>query len=259
MSYQQRFSGLARVYGELGLEKIQQAKVCVVGIGGVGSWVAEALARSGINDITLIDLDDVSISNVNRQIHALNSTLQQSKIEVMAKRILDINPDCQVHLIEDFVTADNVSTCITKRFDVVVDAADSVKAKAAMIAHCKRHKIKIICVGGAGGQTDPLQINKGDLAKTIQDPLLAQVRSHLRRFHHFSTNPKRNFGVECIYSTEQLKYPTSVGGVSQKKQNSQGASKMDCSTGFGAFVGVTATFGFVACSRAIEYITQRTI
>ena len=258
MSYQERFSGLARLYGAEGLNKIASAKVCVIGIGGVGSWVVEALARSGINNITMIDLDDVALSNVNRQIHALNSTLDQSKIEVMQHRVKDINPDCQVSLIEDFVTVENVVDYIPSNdvFDVVIDAADSVKAKAAIVARCKRLKLKVICIGGAGGQLDPLLINKGDLAKTIQDPLLAKVRSQLRRDYNFSTNPKRNFGVECIYSSEQLKYPSPDGGITQSKQSSQGANKMDCTTGFGAFVGVTATFGLIAASRAIAYITK---
>ncbi|GAB55213.1 molybdopterin biosynthesis MoeB protein [Glaciecola punicea ACAM 611] len=259
MSYQQRFSGLARLYSIQGLDKLQKANVCVIGIGGVGSWIAEALARSGINQLTLIDLDDVSISNVNRQIHALDSTLNQSKIEIMAARIHDINPDCQTQLIEDFVTPDNVRDYINSEFDVVIDAADSVKAKAAIVAHCKRQKIKVICLGAAGGQCDPLKITRGDLAKTIQDPLLAKVRSDLRRFYNFSQNPKRNFGVECIYSTEQLKYPTETGGITQQKQRSDGANKMDCSTGFGAFVGVTASFGLVAASRAVDYIVNSKI
>jgi tRNA A37 threonylcarbamoyladenosine dehydratase len=256
MSYKQRFAGISRLYGEQGLTKLSQSHVCIVGIGGVGSWVAEALARTGINKITLIDLDDVSTSNINRQIHALSSTLNLSKIEVMKSRIDDINPDCKVALVEDFVTPENVTELITQHFDIVIDAADSVKAKAAIIALCKRQKIKVICIGGAGGQRDPLQITKGDLAKTIQDPLLAKVRSQLRRFHRFSSNPKRNFGIECIYSTEQLSYPTPDGGVSQQKQTSQGASKMDCSTGFGAFVGVTATFGLIAAGRAVDFIVK---
>lgn len=258
MSYQERFSGLSRLYGADGLGKIASAKVCVVGIGGVGSWVVEALARSGINSITMIDLDDVALSNVNRQIHALDSTLDQSKIEVMQQRVMDINPDCKVSLIEDFVTVENVVDYIPSAdtYDVIIDAADSVKAKAAIVARCKRLKLKVICIGGAGGQLDPLLINKGDLAKTIQDPLLAKVRSELRRNYNFSTNPKRNLGIECIFSTEQLKYPSADGGVTQSKQSSQGASKMDCTTGFGAFVGVTASFGLIAASRAIAYITK---
>jgi len=258
MSYQQRFSGLVRLYGQEGLSKISKARVCVIGIGGVGSWIVEALARTGVNHITMIDLDDVALTNINRQIHALDSTLDQSKIETMQARVSDINPDCEVTLIEDFVTNENVDTYIPSPsiYDVVIDAADSVKAKAAIVARCKRLKIKAICIGGAGGQLDPLLITKADLAKTIQDPLLAKVRSELRRNYNFSKNPKRNFGVECVYSSEQLKYPTADGGVSQSKQISQGASKMDCTTGFGAFVGVTACFGFVAASRAIAHITK---
>lgn len=256
MSYAQRFAGITRLYGDEGLQKIKNARICIIGIGGVGSWIAEALARTGVTNICLIDLDDVAISNVNRQIHALSSTIDMSKIDLMQTRINDINPEAKVELIEDFVTQENVNNYLHACFDVVIDATDSVKAKAAIIAHCKRNKLKVICIGGAGGQRDPLQISKGDLAKTIQDPLLAKVRSELRRFYNFSKNPKRNFGVECIYSTEQLIYPSSDGGITHSKQASQGASKMDCATGFGAFVGVTATFGLIAASRAIEHLVK---
>ncbi len=256
MSYQQRFAGLARLYGDVGLERLKRAHVCVIGLGGVGSWTAETLARSGVNQITLIDLDDIAISNINRQSHALDSTLGDGKIETVSDRLKDINPELQTYLIEDFITSENVQEYIDSRFSVVIDAIDDVKAKAALIAHCKRNKIKIICIGGAGGQRDPLQISRSDLAKTRQDPLLAKVRSHLRRFYNFSQNPKRNFGVESIYSSEQLLYPTSDGSVSYQKQSSGGASAMDCSTGFGAFMGVTACFGMIAASRAIEHIVK---
>jgi tRNA A37 threonylcarbamoyladenosine dehydratase len=256
MSYSQRFGGLLRLYGQDGLDALRQASVAVVGIGGVGVWAAEALARCGINKITLIDLDDIAITNVNRQLHALTSSLEQSKVEVMKGRIEDINPDCEVSAIEDFVTPDNVGECITRDFDVVIDAIDSVSAKIAIVVHCKRNKIKLITVGGAGGQIDPLQIRAGDLAKTIQDPLLAKVRSELRRNHHYSTNPKRRFGIEAIYSIEQLRYPSANGQVSFEKNAAQGTGKMDCSTGFGAYVGVTASFGMVAATRAIAHITK---
>jgi tRNA A37 threonylcarbamoyladenosine dehydratase len=249
-----RFSGLARLYGSDGLQKLQHASVVVVGIGGVGSWSAEALARTAVGSITLIDLDDIALSNVNRQLHALSSTIEASKVEIMKQRILDINPDCNVTVIEDFVTTETLHDYINTSFDVVIDAVDSIKAKAAMIAFCKRNKIKIITVGGAGGQVDPLKISCNDLAKTIQDPLAAKLRSELRRFYNFSKNPKRNFGVECVYSTEQLRYPQADGSVSFEKGQQQGAGKMDCATGFGAYVGVTATFGLVAATRAIHYI-----
>lgn len=252
-----RFSGLSRLYGSSGLMKLQNANIAVVGIGGVGSWSAEALARTAVGNITLIDLDDIALSNVNRQLHALSSTIEASKVDVMKQRILDINPQCNVTAIEDFVTTETLQDYITTSFDVVIDAVDSIKAKAAMIAFCKRNKIKIITVGGAGGQLDPLKITCNDLAKTIQDPLAAKLRSELRRFYHFSKNPKRNFGVECVYSTEQLRYPQSDGSISFEKGQQQGAGKMDCATGFGAFVGVTATFGFVAATRAIQFVVGR--
>lgn len=252
-----RFSGLARLYGNAGLSKLRHANVAVVGIGGVGSWAAEALARTAVGQITLIDLDDIAISNINRQLHALDSTIEQSKVDVMKARIGQINPECEVTAIEDFVTTETLEDYLNSTFDVVIDAVDSIKAKAAMIAYCKRNKIKIITVGGAGGQIDPLKITCNDLAKTIQDPLAAKLRSELRRFYNFSKNPKRNFGVECVYSTEQLRYPQSDGTVSFAKSQQQGAGKMDCATGFGAFVGVTASFGLVAASRAIQFIVER--
>ncbi|WP_395344022.1 tRNA cyclic N6-threonylcarbamoyladenosine(37) synthase TcdA [Ningiella sp. W23] len=251
-----RFSGLARLYGNNGLNSLAQARVAVVGIGGVGVWSAEAFARSGIGHITLIDLDDISLSNVNRQMHALSSSLEQSKVEVMKMRILDINPECKVDAIEDFVTKDNCSEYLHTRFDAVVDAVDSVNTKAAMIAHCKRNKIKIVTVGGAGGQIDPTQIHISDLAKTTQDPLLAKVRSELRRKYGFSTNAKRRFSIPAVYSTEQLRYPLGNGEVSFEKQRADGSGKMDCSTGFGSFVGVTASFGMVAATQAINFIVK---
>jgi tRNA A37 threonylcarbamoyladenosine dehydratase len=252
-----RFSGLVRLYTSNGLIKLQNANVAVVGIGGVGSWSAETLARTAVGNITLIDLDDIALSNVNRQLHALSSTIEGSKVDVMKQRILDINPECKVTAIEDFVTTETLQDYISPSFDVVIDAIDSVKAKAAMIAFCKRNKIKVITVGGAGGQIDPLKITCNDLAKTIQDPLAAKLRSELRRFYNFSKNPKRNFGVECVYSSEQLRYPQADGSVSFEKSQQQGAGKMDCATGFGAFVGVTATFGLVAATRAIQFIIDR--
>lgn len=248
----QRFGGTERLYGVTQTEQLKQAHFCVVGIGGVGSWAAEALARTGVGTITLIDLDDICITNTNRQIHALQATVGQAKVEVMAQRILQINPECTVHCIEDFVTQDNLQDVISTDFSYVIDAIDSVPAKAALIAYCKRNKIKIVTTGGAGGQIDPSQITYGDLSKTIQDPLAAKLRSQLRRFHGFSTNTKRRFGIECIYSTEQLRYPQTDGSVCLNKSNQSASGKLDCNSGFGASVAVTATFGFIAASRAIN-------
>jgi tRNA A37 threonylcarbamoyladenosine dehydratase len=179
--YQLRFGGIERLYGVTGAKHIQQAHFCVIGIGGVGSWVAEALARNGIGQITLIDLDDICITNTNRQIHALADTIGESKVEVMSARIKQINPECIVNEVEDFITQENLFELITKQFDYVIDAIDSVKVKTALIAHCKRNKLPMITIGGAGGQIDPTKIEITDLSKTYQDPLLAKVKNQLRR------------------------------------------------------------------------------
>ena len=251
-----RFGGTKRLYGEQAVAKLLQSHVCVIGIGGVGSWAAEALARSAIGEITLIDLDDICVTNTNRQIHATVDTIGQSKVEVMAQRIKAINPDCKVNEIEDFIEPDNLAELITKDFDYVIDAIDSIKAKVALLAYCKRNKIKIITVGGAGGQQDPTQIQVVDLAKTVQDPLAAKVRNELRRHHNFTKNPKRRFQIDCVFSTEQLVYPTAAGEVCHQKPQTDGPMKMDCSSGFGATTVVTATFGFVAVARVISKLTR---
>ena len=254
-SFDQRFGGTRRLYGAEATERLRHAHICVIGIGGVGSWAAEALARSAVGEITLIDLDDICVTNTNRQIHALANTIGQDKTEVMAERIRQINPECVVHTVDDFVTPENVGEVIDKRFDYVLDAIDNFRAKAALIAHCKRNKIKIITTGGAGGQVDPLKIQVADLTKTIQDPLSRKVKDQLRRFHNFSKNPKRRFAVECVFSTEAARYPQPDGSVCQTKPDATGSMKMDCASGFGAATVVTATFGFVAVARIIEKLT----
>jgi len=250
-----RFGGTKRLYGQDAVAKLAQSHVCVIGIGGVGSWAAEALARSAIGEITLIDLDDICTTNINRQIHALSETIGQSKVEVMAQRIRAINPDCKVNEIEDFVDADNINELITKEFDYVIDAIDSIHAKVALVAYCKRNKIKIITVGGAGGQTDPTQVKVSDLAKTFNDPLAAKLRNELRRHHNFSKNLKRRFQVECVFSTEQLQYPQADGSVCAQKPTAGGPMKMDCASGFGATAVVTASFAFVAVAQVIKKLT----
>lgn len=252
-----RFDGITRLYGASEQRFLQQQHVMVIGIGGVGSWVVEALARTGIGKLTLIDLDDVCVSNINRQLHALTSTVGQSKVDVMAQRAKDINPAIHVETVEDFVTLDNLAELITPEVDYVVDAIDAVTVKAAIIAHCKRRKIPIVTTGGAGGQRDPSQIQVADVAKTIQDPLMSKVRSLLRREYKFSTNPKRKFGVDCVYSTEQLRYPSSDGQVCMQKSGREGAASMDCQTGFGAVTMVTASFGFFAAARVVDKLTAR--
>ena len=251
-AYQQRFGGTARLYGQQALALFSQAHVCVIGIGGVGSWAAEALARTGIGAITLIDMDDVCVTNTNRQIHALRENVGQAKTEVMAQRILAINPECQVTCIDDFITPDNVAEMLDRGFSYVIDAIDSVRPKAALIAYCRRHKVPLVTTGGAGGQIDPTQIQVADLAKTIQDPLAAKLRERLKSQFGVVKNSKGKLGVDCVFSTEALVYPQADGSVCAMKSTAEGPKRMDCASGFGAATMVTATFGFVAVSHALK-------
>lgn len=249
---EQRFGGIARLYGREGLERLAAAHVAVVGIGGVGSWAAEALARSGVGEISLFDLDDVCLTNTNRQIHALDGAIGRAKVEVMAERLRAINPACVVHSVADFVTRENMAATITPNLDCVLDCIDSVAAKAALIAWCKRRKIQIITTGGAGGQIDPTQIQVADLNKTFNDPLAAKVRSTLRRDYGFSRTAGRHYSVPCVFSSEQLRYPKPDGSVCQQKGFVGEGVKLDCAGGFGAAMMVTASFGLVAAAKAVD-------
>lgn len=248
-SFEQRFSGTQRIYGTQGLEKFKESHICVIGIGGVGSWVAEALARSGVGEITLVDADDICVTNTNRQVHALDQTVGAMKVEAMAERILQINPECLVHCETVFVSPENVTQIIHDSMDYIVDAIDSVNDKAAIIASCKRSKLPIITIGGAGGQWDPTCVTTADLSRTVNDPLAAKVRSKLRREYGFSRSGKR-FAVECVYSTEQLKYPQADGGIDTAKSSSSSGG-LDCATGFGASSVVTSVFAMVAVSKIL--------
>ena len=210
---------------------------------------SEALARSGIGKITMIDMDDICVTNINRQIHALTSTVATLKTEAMKTRIAEINPECQVEIIDDFISPDNLADYLNRGYDYVIDAIDSVKTKAALIAYCKRNKIRLITTGGAGGQTDPSQIQIADLSKTIQDPLASKVRSLLRKEYHFSQNPKRKFGVDCVFSTQPLIFPKMGEGC-------EISATMNCANGFGAVTIVTATFAFFAVGRVIDKLLQ---
>ncbi|WP_417445919.1 tRNA cyclic N6-threonylcarbamoyladenosine(37) synthase TcdA [Kangiella sp.] len=252
-----RFGGIARLYGQKALEQFQQSHVCVIGVGGVGSWVVESLARSGIGKITMIDPDEVSESNLNRQLVALENTVGQGKAEVLKERIAQINPHCQVTIIEDLLKPENVRDYISKDFDYVIDAIDSARSKAALIRFCKRNKIRIVCVGGAGGQIDATQITIADLTRTHNDPLLAKTRSILRYDYAFSSNPKRKYQVPCVYSTEQLSYPLPDGGITQAKPDSERALRMACDVGMGSATHITATFGNFAVGLVLQKLAEK--
>ena len=255
--YHFRFGGIERLYGRKALNAFRNAHIAIVGLGGVGSWAAESLARSGLGTITLIDMDDICVSNTNRQLHALQGQYGRTKTDAMAERLRAINPQADIRVHFGFLTAKNVADLITEDMTGVVDAIDSVKAKAALIAHCQRRKIPIVCAGGAGGQMDPTQIQVADLSKTTQDPLLAKVRNMLRREYGFSRNPKRRFGIEAVYSLEQLTYPAADGEVCLQKPATNGPVRLDCASGFGAASPVTASFGFFAASRLLNRIARK--
>lgn len=245
------FSSLNRLYGSKTADLLPELRICVVGIGGVGSWTVEALARSGVGHITAIDHDDVTASNINRQIHADHSTLGESKVGLMQQRVALINPSCELDAIDDFLAESNLERYLNRDFDVVIDAIDSIRFKAAMINYCKRAKIRIITTGGAGGRTDPLAVDVCDLSKTWNDALAAKVRSRLRSQYGFSKNTKKRFGVECIFSKEQPVYPDGQGSVHHQKPGVPGV-RLDCEQGYGSAAFVTAAFGMAAAARAIN-------
>ena len=202
-------------------------------------------------------MDDICVTNTNRQLPAMAGNIGRLKVEVMAERIRAINPACEVRPIMGFVTPDTLAEYITPDIDCVVDCIDSVASKVALIAWCRRQRIAIVTTGGAGGQIDPTQIRVADLSKTVNDPLAAKARSLLRRDHNFPrAESKRSFGVPCVYSLEQLRYPKPDGSVCQQKSFVGEGVKLDCSGGFGSVTMVTATFGMVAASRAVERLLR---
>ena len=246
-----RFGGIARLYGDAGRARLAAAHVCVVGIGGVGSWAVEALARTGVGRLTLIDLDHVAESNINRQIHAADATLGQAKVEAMRERIAGYNPACRVAVVDDFVTVDNAAQLLAGGFDYVVDAIDAVRVKVAMIAVARERGLPLVTCGAAGGQIDPTQIRVDDLARTLQDPLLAKVRGQLRKAHGFTRDPKKKFGVEAVFSTEPLRYPAPDIACEVTSAPAQGPAGLNCA-GFGSVVTVTACVGMFAAARVIN-------
>lgn len=251
IDFERRFGGVRRLYGEAAFERFQQAHVCVIGIGGVGAWTVEALARTAVGRLTLIDPDHLAESNINRQIHALTHELGKAKVEAMKARIHAINPRCQVDCVEEFLTPENVADLLATRFDYVVDAIDSARAKLALIVHCRRQKIRLLSIGAAGGQTDPGRVQLADLARTTEDPLLAKVRARLRREHGFPREPGKKFGVDCVYSTEPLTYPSAEGGVCYERPEDAHLHGLNCA-GFGSSACVTATFGLRAASHVLD-------
>ncbi len=245
-----RFGGIERLYGAGSLARLGQCHVCVIGIGGVGSWAVEALARSGVGRLTLIDLDHVAESNINRQVHALETTLGQAKVLAMKERIAQINPDCRVDCIEEFITEDNVATLLPM-CDAVIDCIDQVRAKAALVAHCRRNKLPVVTTGGAGGRTDPTHIRIDDLSRTIQDALASKLRARLRKEFGFPRDAKKKFGVPCVFSDEPVRRPQTMAC----DLDEAGLHGLNCA-GYGSSVAVTAGFGFAAAAHCLGILLK---
>lgn len=249
--YLQRFGGVERLYGRGALHRLSKAHVCVVGVGGVGSWTVEALARSGIGALTLIDLDDVCVTNVNRQLHALDGSIGQPKVDVLAARVRAINPNCRVQARSAFLTEASASELIEGQgYDYVVDAIDSLTNKCILIARACALGLRIATSGGAGGRSDPAKIKTDDLAFTIRDPLLRDVRKRLRQRHGFSRDLQQPFGVAAVYSTEPPVYPQGDGTVCAEPDAGTGTG-INCDAGIGTASFVTGAFGFAAAAVVV--------
>ena len=258
--YLQRFGGIARLYGSNALLSLSQAHFIIIGLGGVGSWVAEALARSGVGEISLMDLDDICITNTNRQLPAMQSQIGQCKVKTLSNRLQDINPEITVNELEDFLDPSNLGEYIKPEHHFVIDAIDAASVKAALIAYCSARKIPLLTLGSAGGKSDPRMVTSNDLNRTISDPMLSKVRQLLFKRHNFSRDSKRRFRVEAVYSSEQAIFPKPDGGVCQQKSAMEDGVKLDCASGFGASTMLAGTMGFVAADRAIKkYLSKQGI
>lgn len=253
--YSLRFSALGRLYGKHAMEILPQTHVVVVGLGGVGSWTVEALARSGIGKLTLVDLDEVCLSNMNRQIQALDSTVGQFKSSALKKRITEIAPECIVIEKTKFFTEQTADELLSEDYDCLVDAIDSVSHKSLLIAEARKRKLPIVTCGGGGGKLDPTKVVVKDLAKTKNDPLLLQVRKRLRKEYGFSKFERQKFHIPCVFSEEEPSFPHADGSVSCEREKG-GDYRLNCDAGFGSSTMLTGTIGFTVASVAIEQLMQ---
>lgn len=257
VDYARRFGGVFRLYGADGLAQLRVSHLCVIGIGGVGSWAAEALARNAVGTITLIDLDNIAESNVNRQLHAVDGEFGKAKVTAMAERIKHINPAANVIQIEDFISVENISSLLSQQYDGIVDCIDDAKAKMAIAAYCKEHKIPLVMTGGAGGRLDPTKIKSADLSVVAGDRLLAKVRNGLRRDYGFpkGSDAKKSktkpFGIPTIYSDEPIIQPDASCATEDAS-----ITGLNCA-GYGSSVCVTAPFGFAAVALLLKQLLNK--
>lgn len=248
VNYDERFGGLARLYGTDGLTRLRASHVAVVGLGGVGSWTVEGLARSGIGTLTLVDLDDVCVTNTNRQLPALTSSVGRPKAEVLAERARDINPDLAVIVVDDFLSPDNAREIIRPEMSYVVDAVDDAPAKTAMVLTCTELGVPLVLSGGAGGRRDAAAVSVADLTEATHDGLLRRLRKRLRRLHGFA--PDLTWNLPTVFSAERQVFPGPDGQICELRP-SEGPVRLDCATGFGASAFVTGSYGFAAASVVV--------
>ena len=251
--YETRFGALGRLYGKAGLARLKAAHVCIVGLGGVGSWAVEAFARSGIGQLTLVDLDEVCLSNMNRQLHALSSTVGTSKAEAPAARVAQIAPECEVVVENCFFTPATAARLLAVDYDYIVDSIDSTKHKCYLIAEARKRGLRLITCGGAGGCIDPSRVRIDDLARTINDPLLLQVRKRLRRDYGFPGFKRQKFKIDCVYSDELPLFPMEDGTVSCERE-SDADYRLNCDAGFGSAAFLTGTVGFFLAAEVVRRI-----
>jgi len=254
----ERFAGIDRLYGAGTVRRLSAARVAVVGLGGVGSWAAEALARSGIGHLTLIDADDLCLSNTNRQLPALVGHYGRNKAQAMAERCHAINPGIGLDVVPAFLTPSNLEQLLGGGFDLVLDACDSFRTKVEAIAWCRRRKLPLITVGSAGGRTDVTQVRVRDLSRTEHDAMLSLIRRKLRGEFNFPKSAGRYFGVPAVYSLENVKYPQADGTVCgvRPQLDPDAGLKLDCGAGLGAATHVTGAFAFAAVGKALEMLLK---
>jgi tRNA A37 threonylcarbamoyladenosine dehydratase len=253
--YLNRFGGVGRLFGRGGLERLERACVCVVGLGGVGSWVVEALARSGVGGLTLVDLDDVCVTNVNRQLQAVEGAVGRAKARLLEERARLINPGCRVAAREVFFSGATAEGILGGGFDCVVDAIDTTGDKALLIAECGRRGLACVTVGGAGGKRDATQVRAGDLGGAWGDQLLRLVRRKLRRDFGYPEGEGAVFGARCVFSPEPPVFPWADGSCCAEPEKGS-ALRLDCESGFGTAAFVTGTFGLVAAGEAVRLIAE---
>lgn len=254
--FMERFSGIGRLFGSTGLEAVRKARVCVIGIGGVGVWAAEALARSGIGSLSLVDMDDLCYSNTNRQLHALDGNYGKLKVDAMAERVRLINPECQIDARAEFFTASSCDRILDSQPDYIVDAIDSLKNKCLLLSECKKRGIPVVTTAGAGGRRDPTLVRVGDLTEAFNDPLAAQVRKKLRREYAFPGEREGPFGIACVYTKERAVYPRADGTVCSEKE--AGADyRLNCDVGFGTAAFVTGAFGLAAAGWVVQDLAAK--